>query len=187
MRQRKSRHAGGGRAETEIGVAQLGERFGQAHSELRPVPGRYARLVVRDDGYGMPPAVLEHAFEPFFTTKPVNQGSGLGLAMVYGVVKQIAGYVWIDSTPGRGTTVELYLPAADRVGAALGGCTRPAAGSRRLVESVPLEQRTHDPYFDVRPPPLGAMAGRPCRRRISIHSTGATSTTRSRMIQVCMV
>jgi signal transduction histidine kinase len=95
------------------GKAELGERFDLAHSRLRPVPGRYARLVVRDDGYGMPPAVLERAFEPFFTTKPVNQGDGRGLAIVYGIVKQIAGYVWIDSSPGRGTTVEPHLPATD--------------------------------------------------------------------------
>ncbi len=72
-------------------------------------------LTVSDTGCGMEPDVLERAFEPFFTTKDVGEGSGLGLSMVYGFAKQSGGHVTIDSEPGRGTTVTLYLlRAVDR-------------------------------------------------------------------------
>jgi PAS domain S-box-containing protein len=76
-------------------------------------PGDYVTLTVRDDGAGMPPAVLSHVFEPFFTTKEVGQGSGLGLSMVYGFAKQSGGCVTIDSHEGEGTAVTLYLPRAE--------------------------------------------------------------------------
>ena len=75
-------------------------------------PGRYLRIAVRDSGCGMPPSVAEKAFEPFFTTKNVGEGTGLGLSMVYGFVKQSRGHVVLDSTEGRGTVVTLYLPCA---------------------------------------------------------------------------
>ena len=75
-------------------------------------PGPYVVLSVGDTGGGMSSEVLEHAFEPFFTTKEAGKGSGLGLSMIYGFVKQTGGHVTIDSTPGRGTTVKLYLPRA---------------------------------------------------------------------------
>jgi CheY-like chemotaxis protein len=74
-------------------------------------PGDYVAVSVSDTGEGMPPAVLARACEPFFTTKEVGQGSGLGLSQVYGFVTQTGGHVAIDSTPGSGTTVTLYLPA----------------------------------------------------------------------------
>ena len=72
--------------------------------------GDYVVLSVADTGVGMPPEVAERAFEPFFTTKDVGEGSGLGLTMVYGFVKQSGGHVTIDSAPGRGTAVRIYLP-----------------------------------------------------------------------------
>jgi len=79
-----------------------------ATSEL--LPGDYVVIEVEDTGEGMTPSVLARVFEPFFTTKDVGKGSGLGLPMVYGFIKQSGGHVAIDSVPGRGTKVSLYLP-----------------------------------------------------------------------------
>ena len=76
-------------------------------------PECHVVIAVSDTGAGMDNRVMEHAFEPFFTTKPVGQGSGLGLSQVYGFIKQSNGQVTLDSVPGRGTTVRLYLPRED--------------------------------------------------------------------------
>ncbi len=76
-------------------------------------PGPYVAVEVRDNGLGMSPEVRERAFEPFFTTKPEGQGTGLGLSQIFGFMRQIGGHVAIQSLPGRGTTVTLYLPLGD--------------------------------------------------------------------------
>jgi CheY-like chemotaxis protein len=75
--------------------------------------GNFVRLQVTDTGVGVSPDALPHLFEPFFTTKPGGPGSGLGLATVYGVVKQSGGFIWVDSHPGQGTRVTLLLPAVE--------------------------------------------------------------------------
>ena len=97
-----------GRLVLETTNAILDEDYAATHQDVRP--GAYVVLTVSDSGAGMAPEVLERAFEPFFTTKETSKGSGLGLSMVYGLVKQSGGHVTIYSEPGRGTTVRLYLP-----------------------------------------------------------------------------
>jgi len=73
--------------------------------------GQYVMIDVADTGVGMSPDILEKVFDPFFTTKPIGQGTGLGLSMIYGFAQQSGGEVRIDSTPGKGTSIKLYLPA----------------------------------------------------------------------------
>lgn len=93
--------------------------FSDSNSDRPPdlEPGSYARLQVADDGLGMNPEILSRAFEPFYTTKEVGKGTGLGLASVYGAVHQFGGHVDLESSPARGTRVNVYLPRAQGVAA----------------------------------------------------------------------
>jgi CheY-like chemotaxis protein len=124
----------GGTLTITTGNVPLDERYRDLHPEVNP--GEYVMVAVTDDGSGMPRDVLARVFEPFFTTKDVGKGSGLGLSMVYGFIKQSNGHVAIYSEPGLGTTVRLYLPAvatpADRA-PSLVPADIPAAAGRETV------------------------------------------------------
>ncbi|WP_235919321.1 response regulator [Aureimonas psammosilenae] len=101
---------GQGKLTVELGNAHLDDTYARAHSEV--TPGQYVMLAVSDTGCGMSAEVMEKVFEPFFSTKAEGKGSGLGLSMVYGFVKQSGGHVKIYSEVGHGTTIRLYLPRA---------------------------------------------------------------------------
>ncbi|MBI5419894.1 MAG: response regulator [Deltaproteobacteria bacterium] len=103
--------------------------------------GLYAAVAIRDEGHGMDEATQERIFDPFFTTKEKEKGTGLGMSMVYGIVKNHGGYVTVKSTPGKGTDVEILIPAAKEGGTAMAAETRPVteapfdhAGTALLVD-----------------------------------------------------
>ena len=136
---------GGGRLHITTSVAELDSGHFSDNPDAQP--GRYVRIDVRDDGEGMSEEVLGRAVEPFFSTKEVGHGTGLGLSMVYGFVRQSGGHLVLNSREGTGTTVELYLPCSERSALALFQRERDAELPRGRGERVLLCEDDDDVRF----------------------------------------
>jgi two-component system cell cycle sensor histidine kinase/response regulator CckA len=171
----------GGRIMLAASLTDVDEAYAQRHTPMRK--GRYVQLAVSDTGTGMSAETQSHVFEPFFTTKEVGKGTGLGLPMVYGTVKQSGGFIFVESEEGRGTTFRLFFPPAPQTDVATGRneTVRPAnAFTILVVEDEPAVRNlvvaslTHQGYRVLQAPSAeGALAVTETERRIDLLVTDA--------------
>jgi PAS domain S-box-containing protein len=139
---------GQGKLTLEVSNAMLDGPYAQRHPEV--VPGQYVLLAVSDTGSGMTQEVMERAFEPFFTTKPEGRGTGLGLSMVYGFVRQSGGHIKIYSEVGHGTTIRIYLPRSLQAEAQLPeNLTGPIEGGRETLLVVEDDEEVRATVVDL--------------------------------------
>jgi PAS domain S-box-containing protein len=122
---------GRGKLTIEAGNSFLDDTYARGHADV--LPGQYVMIAVSDTGSGIPPEIMDKVFEPFFTTKPEGRGTGLGLSMIYGFVKQSGGHVKIYSELGSGTTVRIYLPRSDLAEERSAATGQRARGGTELV------------------------------------------------------
>ena len=139
----------GGRLILETASVDLDDEYVRRHVGARPGP--HVMLAVSDTGTGIPHEIQAQIFEPFFTTKEQGKGTGLGLATVYGIVKQSGGYIEVDSEPGQGTTFRIYLPRLDAEAAPVDRSARPAtaAGGTETILLVEDEEGVRELARDI--------------------------------------